>query len=220
LRKHRAAVEGRRVLDLGCGHGGYARALATEGARVIGFDLEASPLFGLNGEGEAASGITLVAGDATRLPFTDGSIQGVFCASLIEHVEKQERLIDEILRVLEPGGWCYLSFPPFYSPRGGHQFAPFHLLGEPIALWMYRWRRRAPLSPKVAESYQTAFGSHGLTPTTVGRIAHLLTQRSVVVEDVSTRFFDWLPIDPARVPLVREVLTWHVQFLIRRASHT
>ena len=66
----------------------------------------------------------------------------VFSASLIEHVATPETLLAEIGRVLAPGGFCYLSFPPFYSPRGGHEFAPYHYLGERLALRLTPAARR------------------------------------------------------------------------------
>lgn len=61
---------GMRVLDVGCGPGRHARALAARGIEVVGVDI--SPRFiEIAGEG-APAGATFVVGDARTLPFTDG----------------------------------------------------------------------------------------------------------------------------------------------------
>jgi len=44
----------------------------------------------------------------------------VFCTSLIGHVLDPLGLLHEIRRVLRKGGWSYVSFPSFDSPRGGY----------------------------------------------------------------------------------------------------
>ncbi len=81
---------------------------------------------------------TLIGADALHASFSDESFPFVFCASLIEHVPEPIGLLTEIARVLTRDGSAYLSFPPFYSPVGGHQFKPFHLLGEQLALRLTR----------------------------------------------------------------------------------
>ena len=52
-----------------------------------------------------------VACDATRLPFIDQSIQTVICSEVLEHIEKDEAVLDEISRVLKPGGELLLTLP-------------------------------------------------------------------------------------------------------------
>jgi len=112
---------GKDLLDLGCGFGGYSKAFLDASANVIGLDL--SPI-------NTQDKIPMVSGDALILPFNDNSFDIVICASLIEHIPEPFLLLKEIYRVLKSGGLLYLSFPPFYSPVGGHQFSPYHLLGE------------------------------------------------------------------------------------------
>ncbi len=122
-------VRGRRTLDLGCGYGGYALALSSRGAQVVGVDLKAA---------HRLPGIPTLDANALSLPFKKATFDLVVCASLIEHVLDPPTLLKEIVRVLQPGGTAYLSFPPFYSFWGGHQFSPFHLLGESRALKINR----------------------------------------------------------------------------------
>jgi SAM-dependent methyltransferase len=59
---------------------------------------------------EKAPTVTLV-GDAHRLPFEDGSIDGLICQAVIEHVKNPQKVVDEAQRVLKPGGVLYLEVP-------------------------------------------------------------------------------------------------------------
>jgi SAM-dependent methyltransferase len=54
--------------------------------------------------------ITLV-GDVTSLPLSDEDFDAVICIHVLEHVAKDRTAIDEIYRVLRPGGWALISVP-------------------------------------------------------------------------------------------------------------
>ncbi|MFX1411390.1 MAG: class I SAM-dependent methyltransferase [Promethearchaeota archaeon] len=186
------------VLDLGCGTGGYSHAMTEAGARVISVDLSRL----------VASPPILVLANAMQLPFGPDRFPVVFCASLIEHVPEPTQLLAEIKRVLTPDGVVYMSFPPFYSPVGGHEFKPYHLLGE-------RWALR--LSRHKVDSLATACGDWGLYPLTIRRARRLFAEAGLKVQHESTRFF---PFNVARVPWLGEFLTWHVQFILSQENRT
>ena len=200
----------RRVLDLGSGYGGYSLALQDSGACVVGADLDPATL----------EGIPAVRTDARLTPFASSSFDMVVCSSLIEHVPSAADLIREIHRLLRVGGTLYLSFPPFYTPIGGHQFSPFHLFGERAALHIIRMRRLyrgkqwlQEHYSAVPKSYATAWGDWGLYPRTIARVEKTLQMFPFEMIERSTR---WLPFDFSGVPLLGEFLTWHVQFLLRK----
>ena len=93
-------LEGARVLDLGCGPGHYTRALRRAGAVVLPVDLDEEEFRAPGGPpgGE-------VVADARRLPVPDASLDGVFCSNILEHTPDAHAVIDEMERVLRPGGW-------------------------------------------------------------------------------------------------------------------
>jgi SAM-dependent methyltransferase len=90
-----------RVLDLGCGIGHSFRLLAPR--RTVGLDRDAGALAGQERE-------TVVA-DMRDLPFADGSFASVLAVQSIEHVPDPERVLAEVVRVLEPGGVAVLVTP-------------------------------------------------------------------------------------------------------------
>lgn len=188
-----------RALDLGCAYGGYGEALLAYGFDVTSLDLNLSPVMG------ECVRRSFVQADALSLPFRDVTFDLVFCASLLEHVDTPLRLLDEVRRIVVPSGWIYVSFPPWYSPVGGHQFKPYHLLGEQAALRLWRVSE---------ENYGTVYGNWGLYPRTIRGAKRMFAKVGLTIEHMDTRF---MSINFARIPILGELLTWHVEFLLRRA---
>ncbi|HEX9554607.1 MAG TPA: class I SAM-dependent methyltransferase, partial [Streptosporangiaceae bacterium] len=111
---------GERLLDLGCGGGRHAFEAARRGARVVAMDTDRAELdrvtatFAAMAEaGEIPDGASgqAVAGDATRIPFPDGSFDKVIAAEVLEHLPADQSAMNEIARVLRPGGMAAVTVP-------------------------------------------------------------------------------------------------------------
>jgi SAM-dependent methyltransferase len=94
-----------RVLDVGCGPGGFTREFArvSRGGLVVGIDASRTML------AEAVrkpplEHVAYLRGDACALPFRDGSFNAVCCFAALYLIEEPLRALDEIVRVLAPGG--------------------------------------------------------------------------------------------------------------------
>ncbi len=96
---------GATVLDLGCGGGFMAEALAREGARVVGVDPSAPAVEAAQDHARKAGlKIDYRVGSGERIPIEAASVDCVVCVDVLEHVERVDRVLDEIRRVLKPGG--------------------------------------------------------------------------------------------------------------------
>jgi len=118
---------GARALEVGCGAGQAARLLAEAGYRVIGSDL--SSLF-LRAARAARVPAPLVAADATRLPFPDGSFDAVCALEWIEHLPDVASALGELRRVVRVGGFVILRSPALASPVWPMLDLPKLLLGR------------------------------------------------------------------------------------------
>jgi SAM-dependent methyltransferase len=69
--------------------------------------------------GEAPPGVlaTAVCGDATRLPFTDASFDRVIASEVMEHVPDDGAALEELTRVLRPGGTIAVTIPAWLAER-------------------------------------------------------------------------------------------------------
>jgi SAM-dependent methyltransferase len=99
-------VRGRRVLDVAGGDGWWAGRLTRAGALAVSLDLDRPKM--LRGR-TYADHPGLVEGDALALPFADGAFDAVMSVCAIEHFPDGPRALDEMARVLRPGGTLVMS---------------------------------------------------------------------------------------------------------------
>jgi 2-polyprenyl-6-hydroxyphenyl methylase/3-demethylubiquinone-9 3-methyltransferase len=91
------------VLDIGCGAGILANALANAGHRVAGIDLSKSSL-AIARTNDQSGKVDYREANAYALPFPDASFDIACAMDVLEHVEEPKRLIAEGSRVLKPNG--------------------------------------------------------------------------------------------------------------------
>ena len=101
-------LEGKRVLDIGCGIGGPAFVLAKKyGAKVVGVDIEPQLIEDATARAEKlglSDSCEFVKVEAGPLIFDDNSFDVVFSSGTIMTIEGKQEVFKDILRVLKPGG--------------------------------------------------------------------------------------------------------------------
>jgi SAM-dependent methyltransferase len=115
---------GTRILDLGAGRCQYRSLFAH-------CEYEAQDFAEYHGTSAGALqeawdyGVLDYVCDATAIPVADASFDAVLCTEVLEHVPEPIKVLEEIGRIVKPGGWAFLSAP---LGSGLHQ-QPFHFYG-------------------------------------------------------------------------------------------
>jgi len=97
-----------RLLEIGCSSGYFSSRLTGRGAQVFGIDLNTSLV--AKAAQNCAAG-RFCAAEPGRLPFGAASFDAVIMLEVIEHVGEEKPVVEEIRRVLKPGGLLFLSTP-------------------------------------------------------------------------------------------------------------
>jgi ubiquinone/menaquinone biosynthesis C-methylase UbiE len=100
IREHLGDLRGKRVLDVGCGKGRFARVFHEQQpeAELWGLDISEEMLRFV------PEGIHTRAGSMTELPFEDAYFDGAYATESLEHAVEIEKAVSEICRVVKPGG--------------------------------------------------------------------------------------------------------------------
>jgi SAM-dependent methyltransferase len=123
------SVAGARLLNVGCGTGGFNALARRAGADAWGVDAsaEAATIATLRAPGR------ILCAAAEELPFPATSFDVVYCYSTLEHVADAGRAVSEMTRVLRPSGALYVHTPNRWACFEGH-YKLFWLPGLPRPL--------------------------------------------------------------------------------------
>ena len=132
---------GELLLDLGCGSGRHIVSVWSEGlASGFGIDIAMEDLQAANKRYEEQQsycsrddGVLFAQAKGQSLPFADHSFDRIICSEVLEHIHDYGEVLDELNRVLRPGGTLGISVPRFFpewlcwklskeysSQEGGH----------------------------------------------------------------------------------------------------
>jgi SAM-dependent methyltransferase len=93
-----------------------------------------------------------VVADGRRLPLPDGSMDLGCTSNVLEHVTEPMDLVRDLVRVVRPGGIVFVNFTIWLSPFGGHETAPWHLLGAERAVRRYTAKNGKPPKNRFGET--------------------------------------------------------------------
>jgi ubiquinone/menaquinone biosynthesis C-methylase UbiE len=104
-------VEGKSVVDVACGEGYGSAFLAQRAASVTGVDISAQAIAHAKSAYASIRNLEFACASCTALPLEAASIDVAVSFETLEHIAEQSQFLDELLRVLKPGGVLLLSCP-------------------------------------------------------------------------------------------------------------
>ena len=121
-----------KILDLGCGDGQIARALAAQGSDVLGVD---PTQLHIDVAIERGGGPRYLLGGATNIPADDESFDAVVACLVFEHIDQMDEAMTEVARVLKPNGQFsfFLNHPLLQTPGSG--WIDDHIIDPPEQYW-------------------------------------------------------------------------------------
>jgi len=206
-----SAIDGKVVLDFGCGDGGQSVELALRGAkRVIGLDVQPVRL-------ERARALAKKLGVQDRCVFaetTDEKVDVILSKDAFEHFEDPAQVLRDMERMLKADGIVLAAFgPTWWHPYGGHGLSVFpwsHLLFTERA--QMRWRSQ--YRDDGAQRFEEVAG--GLNRLTIHKFRRLVRESPLEV--------DWIHTVPIRgltllkTKLIREVGSAIVRCQLRKRN--
>jgi ubiquinone/menaquinone biosynthesis C-methylase UbiE len=110
---------GKKVLDVGCGHGELMDLLRKDNI-VYGIDFTTKMV-----DDSIKKGLKVIWGEAENIPFPNNHFDTVCALGLIEYLPTDDSFLNEVKRVLKPNGIAIVSFRnALFSIWSGREFAP------------------------------------------------------------------------------------------------
>jgi ubiquinone/menaquinone biosynthesis C-methylase UbiE len=100
-----------RIVDIGCGEGYILSKINS--SEKVGVDISDTALE----QASKATQAKLVKANAESLPFSDSYFDAALCSEILEHTQNPDKVVQELSRVVKPGGKIVISVPnePFIN---------------------------------------------------------------------------------------------------------
>lgn len=115
-----ADVSKKKVLEIGCGKGGFTMKMSEKCRHVVGLDLSADSIKQakkLAKESGIHPNVDFVIGDAQFLPFKDATGFITVCSETLEHVPHFVKAFQELVRVTATSGYLFVTVPNYISTQ-------------------------------------------------------------------------------------------------------
>jgi 2-polyprenyl-3-methyl-5-hydroxy-6-metoxy-1,4-benzoquinol methylase len=109
----RGFIEGKRVLDIASGEGYGVDLMASCASEVIGVDID-QPTVERASQKYTRENVRFLQGKASEIPLENDSVDVVVSFETLEHTDKHEEMIKEVVRVMKPDGLLIMSSPDKY----------------------------------------------------------------------------------------------------------
>lgn len=232
LQQRNVFKNGDVVIEIGCAEGGVLTAFAEAGAsQTVGTDIAEYRLeTGRKISNIINLPIEFINNDIINNEPPENLIEKadlVILRDVIEHLDDQKTALNNIKKIIKPGAYLFITFPPYYSPFGGHQHTlknfwskvPYiHLLSKRIFKKLIS-SGRAPDIIEVERLKEIK-----LTARKFIRLAKELNLQIIkadyyLIRPVYKMKFGLPPIKIttlAKVPFVRELLCFEASYILKK----
>jgi ubiquinone/menaquinone biosynthesis C-methylase UbiE len=172
-----------RVVEIGCGTGAIARALAGRPgvAEVVGVEPSAHLLRLARQLADGTDNLTFVEGDGRDVPLPDASFDVAVTHTVLSHAPTPERVVAEMVRLVRPGGWVALFDGDYATMTVARSAA------DPLQTCVSAFAESFINDPWVTRSFRPVLSGLGLVDVTVEGHGFLRVDDSPYVQSIVTR---------------------------------
>src|SRR5215469_1133168 len=113
----RSRLQGKLVLDVGCGTGRFVDVVSRSGARAVGIDLSAAAEVAARNLSDRPN-VTIYQADVFHLPFKPESFDFIYSIGVLHHTPDCKQAFESLVPLLKPGGqiaiWLYSAYDKWY----------------------------------------------------------------------------------------------------------
>ena len=210
------------LLDMGCGEGRHSiGALLETSANVIGLDLSFKDLSIANSRlndfdlSNLDTFCTFGVGNINNIPLESASLDAVMCSEVLEHVDSPEESIQELIRVLKPGGVMALSVPRYLPELICWKLSKDYSKTPGGHIRIFRHNQLKNLGINNGLEYQSFHWAHGLhSPYWWLQCLFWKTRETSYIVKLYHRLLVW---DLMKRPLITKILEAILQPLIGKS---
>jgi 2-polyprenyl-3-methyl-5-hydroxy-6-metoxy-1,4-benzoquinol methylase len=111
-------IKNLKVLEIGCGRGGFSKYLADQQAKLVAADFSDSAVALARKILTGSPNCEAVVEDIQALSFADKTFDRVFSLETLEHVPDSDQGLAELVRVVKPGGQLFITTPNYFGLLG------------------------------------------------------------------------------------------------------
>ena len=139
-------------LHMGCGEGDYDPMIAAHCTRLESIDANGGDVAFAKQQGSHLENLHYSTGDVQELEYADGAFDLVVTVDVLEHVDSPEKMMDELARVLAPGGLAVVTFPQTRFPL---TYDPINRIFGPrtVRLGAYGFGHESLIDPNLFEGW-------------------------------------------------------------------
>lgn len=203
-------LQNKTVLDFGCGWGGETAWLANQCDHATGCDINTAALKDATAfkDQQQIDNVDFVQCTATTIDLPDNHFDAVFSTNVFEHVMNVPAMLNEIHRVLKPGGHFVTSFGPlFYSPLG------YHLCWATQVPYAHLWAGLKPVI-EVRNLHRSAIHPNSWEETGLNRITFKRFKNDIASSKLQVKKLDRIPVRNlhflSKLPVLNDLLTFGI----------
>jgi len=216
----------KKILEVGCAEGGLIEALQENGIYAVGIEL--SPERAAIAK-EKNQKLNVLVGDITDPNLANQlneTFDMIIMREVIEHVPDKKAAFDNLVRLVNPEGFIFISFPPKYSPFAGHQQIGKSFMKAIPYLHLFPGGLLKMIAKSLGEedSYIDEIKHHFHTGCSINEFERQCETHDFV--KVKEEFFFFRPIYALRfglrtvslpnVPLLREIISFGCETLLKK----